>query len=247
MRPSDFDGWNKSPGGLVLALGIPGLLLGGRAAWTLGGFSIFGGAVFYFFQRFARYLLPFFGPMMIVAAAVPNRSRRLRWIALAVLFASGVAGLGLHAAALSVKLPVIIGKVDRDTYLAARVERYEAFAHANQIWQRGGKILSLDQRTYYLDPPSYQNHWGLIETRSMPLADQVAWLRAQGIAYVLLPLDFVRESGVLRDELMPMLQAWRNAPEYFTLVHTMQTPRRDAKGLETIEFYALEPLPKEES
>lgn len=241
MRPGDYDGWSKSPGGLVLILGVPGLLLGGRAVRGLAGFSVLGGVGFYFFQRLARYLLPFLGPMMVVAAVLPGRSRRLRLLSLGVIFVFATLGLGLYAAGLSFKLPVLLGRQSVDEYLSARVERYEAFTYANQAFKRGGKVLALDQRTYYLTPPSYQNYWGLTEIANLALAGQVAWLRAQGIVYVMLPVDYVRETGVLRDQLSPMIFNWRKHPEYFTLLHSIDTPRRDGSGMETTEFYEIIP------
>ncbi|GAG44831.1 unnamed protein product, partial [marine sediment metagenome] len=78
MRPGLYDGWTKSPGGLVLLLGIPGLVVGGKRSRWLGGFSVAGGVSFFYFQRLARYLLPFFVPMMVVAGVAACRLKGLR-------------------------------------------------------------------------------------------------------------------------------------------------------------------------
>ena len=56
MRPQDYDGWSKSPGGMVLILGLPGLFLGGWRARILGAYSALGGGLFFFFQRLFGFI-----------------------------------------------------------------------------------------------------------------------------------------------------------------------------------------------
>ena len=51
-----------------LFLGVPGLFWGGRWARRLGVFAILGGIAMYFCCRSGQALLPFFVPMMVVAA-----------------------------------------------------------------------------------------------------------------------------------------------------------------------------------
>jgi hypothetical protein len=69
MRFFDYGGWAKSPGCLVLLLGVLGLSIGGRRARWFGAYSIAACLYFFFFRRSALEMLPFFVPMMGVAAA----------------------------------------------------------------------------------------------------------------------------------------------------------------------------------
>ncbi|HNT89158.1 MAG TPA: hypothetical protein PKL84_14945, partial [Candidatus Hydrogenedentes bacterium] len=114
MRPHLYDGWTKSPGSVVLALGVPGLILGGRRARTLGAFSVAGGVFLFFIQRCARCLLPFFTPMMVVAAVMTNRAQWMRKGVAALLVFAFAYGLALHAVAIHVKIPVFLGGQTRE-------------------------------------------------------------------------------------------------------------------------------------
>ena len=240
MRPALYDGWNKSPGGMILVLGVPGLIVGGVRAWWLGAFSTAGGLVFFFFQRLARYLLPFFTPMMVVAALAAERLPRGKRAVAALLLFSFVYGLGLHAAAVHFKIPVVFGRQTKQAYLTERVERYGAFVYANTRLNDGGTILTLDQRSYYLDGPSYQNHWSLAAIAGLPLEAQVAWLHEKKIRYVMIPEDFVAKSGALSGDIAAMLSMWQRSPQWFDLVDTpLQLPRRDGTGVEKVSFYAV--------
>lgn len=239
MRPALFDGWNKSPGGLVLILGVPGLVLGGARAWWLGGFSAAGGFAFFYFQRLARYLLPFFTPMMVVAALAVERFTRGRWIVLAALFGAFAYGLVLHAAAIHFKIPVLLGRETRAEYLRERVERFEAFEFANRTLA-GGTVLTLDQRSYYLYMPTFQNHWSLKRIATEPLEAQLRWLKEQGIRYVMVPEDFIKHSGALSGEIAAMIDSWSRTPAHFALVAPpLQLPRRNGGGVEQVAFYEV--------
>lgn len=239
VHPDRYDGWTKSPGGIVLILGVPGLLAGGWRAWSLGAYSAAGGVCFYFFQRFARYLLPFFVPMMVVAAMLESRRPGLRKLTGAMLLVAFAYGLTLHAAAMHFKIPVLLGMQTREEYLTERVERYPAFAYANQYLNDGSTVLSVDQRTYYLDMPAYQNHWGMQRAAGLPLEQQIQWLKDRHIKYVMLPLDFIYESGALRSAIGNMTEKWRNTPEHFELVKELTLPRRGAEKMERVEVYRV--------
>jgi len=240
MRPGWYDGWNKSPGGLVLVLGLPGLLLGTWRVRAAGGYGVAGCALFYFYQRFARYMLPFFIPLMVVAAAATERAGRLRPVLLAAVAVMVLFGLGLHGAAVSFKVPVVVGLQSRDDYLAARVERYAAFQYANAHCA-DGTVLTVDQRSYYLDMPAFQNHWAMKRLAALPLGEQAAWLREHNIRYVMLPLDFIEESGALREDLGPMADAWRHAPRFFEPVGDPLVIPRPRGGLDHVVFLRVLP------
>tara|TARA_R110001592_G_scaffold164148_6_gene398183 strand:- start:496 stop:2283 length:1788 start_codon:yes stop_codon:yes gene_type:complete len=240
MRPQDYDGWNKSPGGMILILGVPGLILGGVRAWWLGAYSAAGGVVFFFFQRLARYLLPFFTPMMVVAALAAERMPRGKRAVAALLIGSFGYGLLLHAAAVHFKVNVVLGRQSKSDYLTARVERYGAFQYANDHLNDGGTLLTVDQRSYFIDGPTFQNHWSLKRIANATLEDQVAWLHDNDIRYVMIPTDFVEGSGALSGDIADMLRTWRIDPGHFVLMdRPLQLPRRDGNGLEEVAFYAV--------
>lgn len=213
-----YDGWRNSPGPMVLVLGLPGLFIAGGRARRLGLFSIAGGIALFYYQRLARYLLPFFAPMYVIAAAAACRLTWLRRVLFAVFAVVFAFGLALHAAAVYVKLPVIAGRETRDEYLRSRIERYPAFTYANERMNEGGVILSPDQRTYYLRPESYQNHWAMLQAADLPAAEQVAWLRAHRIHYIIVPWSFIEESGALRDKLVPLFTAWTQDEVHFRVM-----------------------------
>jgi hypothetical protein len=238
MRPAMFDGWTKSPGGMVLILGLPGLLLCSWRVRAIGAYGVAGCALFYFFQRFARYMLPFFTPLVVVAAAASMRMGRYRKGVMVVLTVTFLFGLTLHAAAISFKVPVVLGLQSRTAYLTARVERYAAFQYANDHLL-DGTILTIDQRSYYINGPTYQNHWALKRIAGLPLAEQVAWLREQGIRYVILPLDFIEESGALREDVGAMVEAWRFDRGVFEPVCDPMNIPRPKGGLDRVEIYRL--------
>jgi 4-amino-4-deoxy-L-arabinose transferase-like glycosyltransferase len=245
MYPGAYDGWTKSPGGMVLILGIPGLIYcGWRVRWA-GIYSLAGQAVFFFFQRMARYMLPFFAPMMVVAAAaaekLAGRGHGWRRVITALLLFSFAWGLALHAAAIHFKLPVVLRQAEPAVWLAGRIERYPAFVYANKYLNDGGVILTVDQRTAWIDPPTFQNHWALRKISAWPLSAQRAWLRRHDIRYIMIPADFLAASGALAPALEPMFDTWREDTRHFRKIKTLHTPRRDGGGDETVEIYRFLP------
>lgn len=238
MRPGNFDGWTKSPGGLVLALGVPGVLIAGRRARWLAAYSVAGGACFCLFQRLARYILPFFIPMMVVAAMAAVEIKWFRRAVAVLITVSFAYGLVLHAASVYFKAPVVLGLETRQDYLARRVDRYPAFVYANQHLNTGGVIFSPDQRSYYLDAPVYQNHWGMKRLMGLSLEQQMTWFHQHKIRYLMLPMTFIRESGALR-ELEPMFNAWRTDRAHFRAIDYLGMPRVKGTGQEHVEFYEV--------
>ncbi|HIJ66100.1 MAG TPA: hypothetical protein HPP77_09130, partial [Candidatus Hydrogenedentes bacterium] len=242
MRPELYDGWSKSPGGLVLVLGLPGLVVGGKRAGWLGAFSIGGGACFFFFQRFARYMLPFFVPMMVVAAVAAVRLKPLRVPVSALLLITFLYGLGLDAAAAHFKFPAAFGCESRDAYLERRVERYAAFQWANgHIDPAGGAVLTLDPRSYYLNVPTYQNFFALLEIRDLPLRTQLAWLQRRNITHLFLPVAYIEESPKYREwRLTTLVERWRADRRHFNRLKRFELPRPQGEGVECVEIYAID-------
>lgn len=239
MRPQKFDGWAKSPGGLVLFLGIPGLFIGGRHARALGVFSGIGIAAFFFFQRLARYILPFFAPMMVVAAIAVSRTRALRPVAATALVISLIFGICLDLAAFHVKIPVLAGFETREEYLSRRVERYTAFKWASDHLPINDTVFTFDRRAYYLKCPTYQNDEPLKSLRSLDVAQQVEWFLANGIRWVFLPVTCMEESPGYRNDFLEMISKWRSSPRQFRLYNALDVPRARGEGTERVEIYEV--------
>ena len=218
MHPDRYDGWAKSPGGLVLLLGPPGFFLGARKARLLGAFSIAGGVVFFYFQRLARYMLPFFTPMMVLAGVAACRLERLRRPIAALLIFTFIFGLTLGAASVSFKVPAALRLESREDYLTRRVERYTAFQWVNENLPKDATVLTFDPRGYFIDRPTYQNFEILQVLRPLPIAEQANWLIDRGIDYVFYPVAYFDESPSFRENgYIDDLARWQAAPEFFEL------------------------------
>jgi hypothetical protein len=237
MKPHLHDGWMKSPGPWVLVLGLPGLFLGGRRVRALALYAIAGGACLYFLRHYARYYLPFFAPMMVVAAAVACRLpfwKRTTAILLVATFAFGIA---LHAAAVHFKVPVVLRRESREAYLANRVERYEAFTWVSDVISGKEMVLTLDPRCYYIKGRSYGNFEALKGLVDRPYAEQLAWLRERDIHYVLIPIEYMenspghRETGVLQ-----LVWNWRRQEHDFRLMHAIENQDAHGQGSDRVEI-----------
>ncbi|MBI5093923.1 MAG: glycosyltransferase family 39 protein [Candidatus Hydrogenedentes bacterium] len=240
MRPGMFDGWTKSPGGLVLILGIPGLAACGWRARRLGLYSIAGGVCFFAFQRFARYLLPFFVPMMVVAAVAACRLKGLRTIIACVLLVTFGYGLALDVALIHFKLPAVFGYQTREDYLKSRVERYPAFQWVNENISPASTILTLDVRSYYLKGRTYQNHDALRLLVNEPRTAQLNWLKSQNIKYVFYAQAYVEESPFYANTgLLGMFASWRRNPLNFRLLKSFDLLRPNHAGWEQVEVYEI--------
>lgn len=240
MRPEWYDGWTASPGPMVLLLGPPALVIGGAKVRWLGAFSIAGGACFYFFQRLARYVLPFFTPMMVVAAVGAMRLKRLRRPVTALLIFSFGYGLLLGTAMIHFKLPVVLGLEFEWRYLENRLERFEAFRWANTNLPEDATIMTFDPRSYYLDRPTYQNFEVLPTLAEMDVDAQVSWLYERGIRYFFYPEAYVTESPIYAERgFLELLDRWRTDSDHFRLIHEMELPRPHSDDIERVEIYEV--------
>jgi Dolichyl-phosphate-mannose-protein mannosyltransferase len=240
MHPERYDGWSASAGGWVLILGLPGLYWGGRRAKWIAGYSGGGLVFFYFFQRFARYALPFLMPMYAAAGAtasqLPIFRRGIRWLLVFGIAYSTVMGVG----SMYFKVPVVLGMESREDYLTRRVERYPAFQWVNENIPKDAVVFTLDPRTYYIDGPTYMNFQVLHELGTMSPDDQMDWFQNHGIRYVLYPVAFLEESaGYVRSGLWDVMQPWRNDPERYRLVADLEMDRTRGGGTEHVEIYEV--------
>lgn len=238
MHPDAFDGWQASPGGLVMALGVAGVLSGGRIARWLGGFSLAGVVTIYMVQRFARYLFPFLMPLHVTGALAATRPGPLRRPIAALLLFSYIYGLGLAAGTTYFKWPVVFGLESREEYMTGRVERYPAFQWINEHVPESAMVLTLDPRSYYIHRDSFQNLAAIAQLSGKPVESQVEWMKAQGIRYILIPDAYVASSPVFREwGIRPLIDGWRGDAR-FRAVYDKDLP--DVRGGGTEHVTILE-------
>ncbi len=236
MSPEHYDGWTKSPGPLVLVLGLPGLFVGGKRCRWLVGFCLAGIVCLFFYRQLTRYYLPFFLPMLVVAGVASVRLERLHRLVAVVLIVTFAYGLTLHAAAIHFKVPVALRLESKQAYLEKRVERYAAFAWVNhELAGKPGTILTHDPRTYYLDRPTYRNYEALRQqVLGRPTDDIVAWFRERDIRY------FLRADAYMwcpADELPVFSQWWDEGR--FKLIHQFEFDESRTGKPETVQIYEL--------
>ncbi len=234
MHPQDFDGWQASSGGLVLALGVVGVLWGGRIARWLGGFSLAGILTIYMVQRFARYALPFFMPLHVTGALAATRPGPLRRPIAVLLVLTYIYGLGLSVATTYQKWPVVFGRESTEEYLTRRVERYPAFQWINEHTPKGAVVLTLDPRSFYIQRDSFQNLAALEELRGKSIDEQLAWMATRQIRYILVPDAYVSGSPIFRERgLAPLVDQWR-ADARFRAVYDEELPDPRSGGMERV-------------
>lgn len=240
MRPEWYDGWASSPGVLLLLLGPPGLVIGGSKARWLGAFSAAGGMCFFFFQRLARYLLPFFTPMMVVAAVAGTKLERFRKPVTILMVLTFTYGLFLGTAMIHFKVPVVFGVELSSKYLERRIERYEAFMWVNRNLPQSTTVMTFDPRSFYIDRPTFHNFEMLRVLGTMPIERQVAWLRARNIRYIFYPEAYVLGSPVFAARgFTDLLNAWWADEKHFQLAYEMEVARPRAEGTERVVIYEV--------
>jgi hypothetical protein len=189
MRPQWFDGWVHSPGGMVLFLGLPGLFWGGRWCKWLGAFSILGGLALYGYCRSGQALLPFFVPMLVVAAAGIARAPRWRGALLALALAYFAYQLGLDGLRVARDARAVASREARDTYRAFREPYRDAYGWINKNAGPGEVVLSLDPQAYFVRNATYRNYAALARGAGRTPQEWKAWLKARGIVYALVPRE----------------------------------------------------------
>jgi len=240
MTPDAFDGWSSNPGMLVLLLGVPGVVFGGRRAVLIGVFCLSGVLAMFFFRQHVRYLLPFFLPMMALAGVGVVRIPVARRAVAGVVVCALVLGVGVQAAAVHYKVPVVLGFESREAYLGQRIERFEAFEWARENLPDDAVVLSLDPRGYYFDRDCYQNFEGLKVLVGADSATQRSWFEQHEIDYVFYPDDYVRQSPGFRETgVQAVVDGWRSDTNRFALVASLDVARARGEGTELVEIYRV--------
>lgn len=100
-----------------------------------------------------RYSSPAWLPLLVFAGVAVahgvERGGAVRLLAVAVLLGAVGLGQGVLAARNLPKLPAALGLVSRDTYLAGRVNTYDAVRRAEAELPSGKRILLVEERVYY--------------------------------------------------------------------------------------------------
>jgi hypothetical protein len=239
MKPQMFDGWAKSPGAFVLLLGVPGLFVGGRKARALGAFSGAGVLIFFFFERLARYLLPFFIPMMAVGALAESKLKPIRHLVACVMFLLFAHGLALDAAATHFKIPVVFHLQEAEDYFKERVERYAAFQWVNGHVPYDETIFTFDRRTYFFHGKTYQNDEPLKRIASGPISEVYRWFVDNDIHWVFVPVSYIEESAGLRSAYSELISKFRMNRNCFLPAYGGNIPRPHGVGTEWVEVYEV--------
>jgi len=240
MHPDQFDGWQASPGGLTLTLGVVGMVVGGRIARRLGAFSLAGFVTIYMVQRLARYLLPFFLPLHVLSGVAVAELRALRRPITGLLAFAYIYGLVLAAGMMHFKLPAALGLESRDDYLSRRLERYPAFEWAHRNIPADATVLSLDPRGYYLHRHTFTNLALLSEIAKESPEARTLWMKQHGIRYIFVPEAYVESSPIFREwGIAPLIDGWRNTHERFVPVY--DAPMEDVRsgGVERVTMYEV--------
>ncbi|GMV99181.1 MAG: hypothetical protein AMXMBFR84_03200 [Candidatus Hydrogenedentota bacterium] len=243
LFPHHYDGWMQSPGMVPLVLGLPGLLLAGRYGRWMGAFSIAGVTGLFFFRQFARYLFPFYLPMMPVGGAVVSHKGRFRPWALLLIGVSYVVGVTMTMAFASVKAPVACGWISKQGYLQSRVERYAAFQWVNENLPHDAMVLMIDPRAYYVDRRTVSD-FEMIKAL-VPLDDRsrLDWLRDKGITHVLHARRYAEESPGFRETgVLGVIEKWRGDSSHFEIVYRENVPTTRNSGSDVVEIYRVKGL-----
>ena len=245
MRPLRFGGWVVSPGGMLLALGVPGLLYGGRRAWMAAALAVAGGAALWFTHRDALAALPYFALMTAVCGMAVVRLPRGGDAVAVALVAGCLFGLGLHAIRLRDQIPALLGRETRESFLARRAPHYGAWTAINRCAARvpGARVLVLDDSAYFSEVPVYANRDGLRVPTQMQGREQLKWLQEQGVALIVLPEDLLGENSLLSPELRAMAAFWKSNTAVFPRVEGVDLPRIGAEGVERVDILAFTPNP----
>ena len=245
MRPLRFDGWAHSPGGVIAAMVLPGLLFGGRRVWLITAVAVPSVMTLWFVHRGALAALPCFALMTPVCGAALERLPKWRGAAAVALLAGCLFGLGLHGLRLKDQVPVLTGSETRDAYLARRAPGFAAWDAVNRRAARvtGARVLVLDDSAYFAEVPVYANREGLRVLARLQGRDQLDWLKQRQIGLVVLPESLLGEDAPLAPEVREMAAFWKANTAVFPLAESLDLPRVAAEGVERVDVLAFTPLP----
>lgn len=245
MRPLRYGGWTVSPGGMLIALGVPGLLYGGRRAGMAAALAVAGGVALWFTHRGALAALPYFALMTAVCGAAVVGLPRWRGAVAVALLAGCLFGLGLHAARLRDQVPALLGRETREAYLTRRAPRYGAWAAINARAARtpGARVLVMDDGAYFAEVPVYANRDDLRVGASMQGLEQLRWLQGLEVGLIVVPEELLRSDSPLSSEVRAMAAFWKSNTAVFPLAESIDLPRAAAEGVERIDVLAFMPNP----
>lgn len=242
MRPALHGGWSESPGGLLAALALPGLLFGGRRARLAAVLAASGGALLWWFDRGSLPVLAWCAPAAVLAGAGAASMPALRRATAAALVAGCLFGLGLQGARLWDQLPVLAGRETREAYLARRVPRFplwQAVDAKMSAAPEGARVLSLDGGGYFSSADTHTNLEGLAAKSLLEGGARWEWLGERGIVLLAVPEDMMTPDSPLPEPAREVLTRWLDEPSLFPLADTVDVPRLAGEGVEKVRLYAV--------
>lgn len=237
LRPHWYGGWTTAPGGLLLILGVPGLVVGGKRVRWLCGFAAICGLALYAVDRSHVAFLPLTAVFVVAAAVGACRLAALRpliLVALAAVLLQGLCINGWTAAA-------AVRGVGRPGFVAQRVPRYEAIRWANDNLPSGRRILTPDPCHYFFDLPTFRDLHAVAGLNGADPGALRDWLRERGIAYLVFPETHVRaHRDAYPEGAVEVLDQWRGRQsEVFVLIQVLKVPAVDSAGVEQVEIYEV--------
>ena len=182
-RGESFDGGEKF-GHLILTF-LPFILLFAKQkkdklmisvlifSWTY--FSIM-----FFISQHARYFLPIFPGLCILAGyailEIYRKGRICKWVTVTVIAVFLVFNFGVCVVYNAQFFPVVFGLQDRDDFLAEKSWYYKDIAYVNKNLPEDSKILLMTKFGYYLDRDYIWggiNEQGLIDYQQMRSAEEL--------------------------------------------------------------------------
>ena len=237
LRPHWYGGWTTAPGGLLLILGVPGLVVGGKRVRWLCGFAAICGLALYAVDRSHVAFLPLTAVFVGAAAVGACRLAALRpliLVALAAVLLQGLCINGWTAAA-------AVRGVGRPGFVAQRVPRYEAIRWANDNLPSGRRILTPDPCHYFFDLPTFRDLHAVAGLNGADPGALRDWLRERGIAYLVFPETHVRaHRDAYPEGAVEVLDQWRgNAKRGVRPDSGAESPGAGRRGVEQVEIYEV--------
>ncbi len=235
MRPHWYGGWTTAPGGLLLILGLPGVVIGGKKVRWLCGFAVVCGIALYFADHSHESILPLAAVFIAAAAVGACRLEVLRplvAVALAAVFLQGLYINGWTAV-------TTVREASRRDYAAHRVPRHEAIEWVNENLPRGQRILTPEPFHYFIEMPTYRHLESVAQLEGADEATVRTWLHTHNIGYLVFPETHVRtHREAFPRGAVAVLDQWRSKKlGVFVLIQVLKVPAGDGEGAEQVEIY----------
>jgi hypothetical protein len=226
---------------MIIALGLPALLWGGRRVWAISLLAASGLSGLFFTSRGALAALPYLAPLAATSGVTIVRIPKARTAVAVALVIGCLFGLVLHGMRLRDQLPVLMGKEKREAYLDRCAPRYSVWDSVNRHAAKapGVRVLVIGSGAYFCDAPVYANLEGLRTLSPMLGVDRLKWIKNNGIGLIVIPEDLLGEKSPLPQDARDILTLWKSNPVMFPVLQTLDIPRVGAEGVERVQILAV--------